>query len=104
MIGGATTTLSAFKGIAELGLSVNIVLGLGLVENKTGSNAYRTSDIIKSLKGLTVEIGNTDAEGRLVLADTMTYVQQNYKPHTLIEMSTLTGGIIVALVLEFCVY
>ena len=98
--GGATTTLSTFKGIAELQLPINVVLGLGFVENKLGSNAYRTSDIITSLKGLTVEIGNTDAEGRLVLADTMTYVQQKYKPHTMIELSTLTGGVIVALVKE----
>jgi len=49
------------------------------------------------LKGLTVNIGNTDAEGRLVLADTMTWVQRNYKPHTLLETSTLTGACMVAL-------
>lgn len=55
-------------------MPVNVVLGLSFVENKLGSDAYRTSDVIKSLKGLTVEIGNTDAEGRLILADTMTYV------------------------------
>lgn len=74
LIGGACTTLGAFKSIAELKLPVNVVLGLSFVENKLGSDAYRTSDVIKSLKGLTVEIGNTDAEGRLILADTMTYV------------------------------
>jgi len=54
-------------------------------------------DIIRSLKGLTVEIGNTDAEGRLVLADTMTYVQRNYKPRVMIDIATLTGGIRIAL-------
>ena len=89
--------LAAFKGIVELKLPINVVVGMAFVENLLGPDAVHPSDIIKSYKGLTVEIGNTDAEGRLILADTMTYVQTKYKPHTMIEMSTLTAlrGIIV---------
>lgn len=65
--------LCAFRGIALLKLPINISCTLGLAENAPDGNAYRPSDIIKSLNGLTVEIGNTDAEGRLALADAMTY-------------------------------
>ena len=68
-----------------------------MVENSIANNAYRPSDIIKSRKGLTVEIGNTDAEGRLVLCDAMNWTQENYKVDCLIEESTLTGAMIVAL-------
>jgi leucyl aminopeptidase len=70
---------------------------MGLVENFINENAYRPSDILVSRKGLTVEIGNTDAEGRLVLADEMHWVQQKYKTRVLIELSTLTGAIVSAL-------
>lgn len=68
-----------------------------MVENVINANAYRPSDLITSRKGLTVEIGNTDAEGRLVLADCMNWTQENYKVDVLIEESTLTGAIIIAL-------
>ncbi len=68
-----------------------------MVENFVGSNSYRPSDIIVSRKGITVEIGNTDAEGRLVLADCMNWTQEHYKTDVLIELSTLTGAIIIAL-------
>lgn len=71
---------------------------MAFVENLVGSDAYHPSDIIKSHKGLTVDIGNTDAEGRLVLADAMSYTQEHYKPNTLIEFSTLTGAVRIALV------
>ncbi len=70
---------------------------MGMVENFVGSNSYRPSDIIVSRKGITVEIGNTDAEGRLVLADCMNWTQEHYKTDVLIELSTLTGAIIIAL-------
>lgn len=72
--GGACIALSVFKAIVELELKVNIVFAACFVENMTGSDATHTSDIVKSYKGLTVEITNTDAEGRLILADTLTYV------------------------------
>lgn len=67
-------------------------------------NAYRVSDIITSLKGYTVEILNTDAEGRLVLADAMTWTQWKYKPHTLLDFATLTGACMVALGLKTSAY
>lgn len=78
-------------------MKVNVVAVLGIAENFVSSNSFRPLDIIKSRKGLTVEIGNTDAEGRLVLADCMHWVQQNYKTKTLVELSTLTGAIVIAL-------
>lgn len=94
---GACSVLSAFESVAKLNLKCNVVAVLGLAENFVSSNSYRPLDIIRSRKGLTVEIGNTDAEGRLVLADCMNWVQTNYKVKTLVELSTLTGAIVVAL-------
>jgi len=94
---GAMTVLASFQTIVKEKLKVNVSCSIGLVENFISANAYRPSDIITSRKGLTVEIGNTDAEGRLVLADCMHWTQENHKPHTLIELSTLTGAMIVAL-------
>ncbi|RHY05275.1 hypothetical protein DYB36_014366, partial [Aphanomyces astaci] len=79
------------------GLRVNVVAALALAENAIGSKAAKPHTIVKSLKGLSVEVNNTDAEGRLVLADTLTYVQQQYKPHTVIDVATLTGACVVAL-------
>lgn len=70
---------------------------MGFAENAIDSKSYKPKDIIKSLKGLTVEVGNTDAEGRLVLADTLTYVQREFKPKKVIDLATLTGAIVVAL-------
>jgi leucyl aminopeptidase len=95
--GGACATFAAFKAAVRLGLKKNVVLVLPFAENKCGGNSYRPSDIIKSHKGLTVEITNTDAEGRLVLADAMSWAQTHYKVDTLIEMSTLTGACVVSL-------
>jgi leucyl aminopeptidase len=95
--GGACTTLAIFKAAVELNLPINLVCTMAFVENLVGSDAYHPSDIIKSYKGLTVEIGNTDAEGRLILCDAMTWVQEKHKPNTLIEFSTLTGAVRVAL-------
>jgi leucyl aminopeptidase len=94
---GATSVLSAFKSIVDEKLPINLTCSIGLVENSIAQNAYRPSDIIKSRKGLTVEIGNTDAEGRLVLCDCMHWTQENFKVDCLIEESTLTGAMIVSL-------
>lgn len=94
---GATSVLSAFESIVKEKVHINVTCSIGLVENFINQNSYRPSDIIKSRKGLTVEIGNTDAEGRLVLCDCMHWTQENYKVHTLIEESTLTGAMIVSL-------
>ena len=96
--GGACTVLAAFRAIVETKMPVNIVTAVAFVENLVGPDAVHPLDIIKSYKGLTVEIGNTDAEGRLILADAMTYTQLNYKTHTLIEFSTLTGAVGAAIV------
>lgn len=71
---GACTILQAFKAIVELKLPLNVVCCVALVENSIGVDAYRVSDIIQSYKGLSVEILNTDAEGRLILVDAMSYV------------------------------
>ena len=72
--GGACAVIGALKGVLELGSNKNIIFAVGLAENAIGSRAYKPGDIIKGMNGLSVEIGNTDAEGRLVLADTFTYV------------------------------
>jgi leucyl aminopeptidase len=95
--GGASAVFGAFKGIVEAGLKVNVTVTIPLAENSVGNNSYRPSDIIVSKKGLTVEITNTDAEGRLILADAYTYTQQKYKIDSLIELSTLTGACMIAL-------
>lgn len=89
--------LAAFQSIVKLRLPLNVTCSIGLVENSINENSYRPSDIITSRKGLTVAIGNTDAEERLVLADCMHWTQANYKTKVLIEMSTLTGAMITAL-------
>ena len=98
---GAMATLCAFKAIAQLKLPINVVLAAGFAENAIGSYSYHPSVILRSLKGPTVEILNTDAEGRLILADVMTYVQNKAKlgkkVDTIIDVATLTGAMVMAL-------
>lgn len=94
---GAVSVLTAFQYVVQEKLKINLTVSMGWVENFISSNSYRPSDIIASRKGITVEIGNTDAEGRLVLADCMHWTQEKYKTDVLIELSTLTGAIISAL-------
>lgn len=98
---GAATVLTTMKAVASLKLPVNVVGAVGLVENAIGPDCFFPSSILTSLKGLTVEILNTDAEGRLVLADVLTYVQTQAKlaktPSTIIDLATLTGAIVVGL-------
>jgi leucyl aminopeptidase len=72
---GAMTVLASFQAVVKEKIPINLTCSIGLVENSINENAYRPSDIIQSRKGLTVEIGNTDAEGRLVLADCMHWTQ-----------------------------
>jgi leucyl aminopeptidase len=98
---GACTVLSAFKAIVEAKLPVNVVCTVGMVENLLGSKAYHPGDIITSHKGLTVEIGNTDAEGRLVLADCMSWTQSKHKISRMLEFSTLTGAMVMALAFTY---
>ena len=89
--------MGALHGAINQGLQKNVVFVIALAENAIGRLVYKPGDIIKSLKGLTVEIGNTDAEGRLVLADAITYTCQQYEPEEVIDIATLTGSIMVAL-------
>jgi len=98
--GGACAIIGALKGCLTLKPEKNIIFAMGFAENAIDANSYKPGDIITSMKGLTVEIGNTDAEGRLVLADTMTYVQREFSPKQMIDLATLTGACMVALGLE----
>ena len=95
--GGASTVLGTLQAVASLGLKLNIVGVLALAENSIDAKAYKPGAVLKSLNGKTVEVGNTDAEGRLCLADAMTLMQKKYDLKQLIEFSTLTGACAVAL-------
>lgn len=90
---GAAAVIASMKAVAELKLNVNVIAVVGATENMPGSNAYKPGDILRSMSGKTVEIINTDAEGRLVLADLLTYVQKNYQPSCIIDLATLTGAV-----------
>eukprot|EP01127_Copromyxa_protea_P018370 TRINITY_DN5771_c0_g1_i1.p1 TRINITY_DN5771_c0_g1~~TRINITY_DN5771_c0_g1_i1.p1 ORF type:complete len:525 (+),score=129.54 TRINITY_DN5771_c0_g1_i1:44-1618(+) len=94
---GAAAILGVADALPKLDVKKNVVLVMCLAENAIGPKSYLPNSILKSLKGLTVEIGNTDAEGRLALADGLTYLQQKYKPATVIDLATLTGACVVAL-------
>ena len=94
---GACAVLGALHGCLDLQPEKNIIFAVGLAENAIDAKSYKPGDIITSMKGLTVSIGNTDAEGRLVLADTMTYVQREFNPKQMIDLATLTGAVKVAL-------
>jgi len=96
-MGGAGAVAGALKALALRKAKANVVGICGLVENMPGGNAQRPGDVVTTLSGQTVEVINTDAEGRLVLADAVTYVQRNYKPKTIIDLATLTGAILISL-------
>lgn len=81
---GSCSVISAIRSISKLKLKVNVTASVGFAENSISGDAYRPSDIFVARNGLTVEIGNTDAEGRLTLADVMTWTQDKYNPTTLI--------------------
>lgn len=88
---GAATVLGVVRTAAELKLPVNIVAVAPLCENLVSGTSYKPNDTFRSLSGKTVEIGNTDAEGRLILADALTYTARKYKPKLMIDLATLTG-------------
>ena len=98
---GSAVDVGLMKSLALRKAKVNAVGVVGLVENMPGSNAQRPGDIVKSYSGKTVEILNTDAEGRLVLADALTYTEEKYKPKFIVDLATLTGAIIVSLGSEY---
>ncbi|QJC34850.1 leucyl aminopeptidase [Enterobacteriaceae endosymbiont of Donacia piscatrix] len=93
---GAAAVYGTMYAIAELQIPINIIGILAGCENMPGSNAYRPGDIIKTLSGITVEITNTDAEGRLILCDILTYIEK-YNPKYVIDIATLTGACVIAL-------
>ena len=96
-MGGAGAVAGALKALALRKAKANIVGICGLVENMPGGNAQRPGDVVTTMSGQTVEVINTDAEGRLVLADAVAYVQRNFKPTTIVDLATLTGAILISL-------
>jgi leucyl aminopeptidase len=96
-MGGAGVVIGLLKALAGRKAKVNAVGVAGLTENMPSGTAQRPSDIVKSLSGQTIEVLNTDAEGRLVLADALWYCQDRFKPRWMIDLATLTGAIIVSL-------
>jgi len=96
-MGGAGAVAGAMKALALRKAKANVVGICGLVENMPGGNAQRPGDVVTTMSGQTVEVINTDAEGRLVLADAVTYVQRNFHPGTIIDLATLTGAILISL-------
>ena len=96
-MGGAGTVAGLMKALAGRKAKVNAVGLLGLVENMPDGNAQRPGDIVTSMSGQTIEIHNTDAEGRLVLADVLWYAQERFKPKLMVDLATLTGAIIISL-------
>ena len=98
---GSATVVGLMKSLALRKAKVNAVGVVGLVENMPGGNAQRPGDIVKSFSGKTIEILNTDAEGRLVLADAITFTEKKFKPKFMVDLATLTGAIIVSLGSEY---
>ena len=94
---GACATLGMIKAASELKLDVEVHVFIGAVENMIGGNAYKPDDVLVTRSGTTVEVRNTDAEGRLVLADVLDYAQDKVKADYLFDFATLTGACMVAL-------
>ena len=100
-MGGSAVVVGLMKTLALRKAKINAVGVVGLVENMPDGNAQRPGDIVKSYSGKTIEVLNTDAEGRLVLADALTYTEEKFKPKFIIDLATLTGAIIMALGEEY---
>jgi leucyl aminopeptidase len=96
-MGGAACVTGLMLALAKRKAKVNAVGAIGLVENAVDGKAQRPGDIVRSLSGQTIAVLNTDAEGRLVLADVLWYVQDKFKPKLMVNLATLTGAIVVAL-------
>ena len=96
-MGGAGAVVGGMKALALRKAKANVVGICGLVENMPGGNAQRPGDVVTTMNGQTVEVINTDAEGRLVLADAVAYVQKNFRPSTIVDFATLTGAILISL-------
>lgn len=96
-MGGSAVVIGTLLALASRKAKVNVAGAIGLVENMPSGTAQRPGDVVKSLSGQTIEVLNTDAEGRLVLADVLWHAQETWKPKTVIDLATLTGAIVVAL-------
>jgi leucyl aminopeptidase len=96
-MGGAGAVVGAMKALATRKAKANVIGVCGLVENMPDGNAIRPGDILTSMSGQTIEVLNTDAEGRLVLCDAISWVQKTHKPKTIVDLATLTGAMIISL-------
>lgn len=96
-MGGAAAVTGTMRALAQSKAKVNVVGLVGLVENMPDGNAIRPGDILRSASGQTIEVQNTDAEGRLVLCDVLWYAQQHFKPKAVVDLATLTGAIVISL-------
>lgn len=100
-MGGAAAVAGAMKALAGRKAKANVIGICGLVENMPDGKAQRPGDVVTSMSGQTIEVINTDAEGRLVLCDAMTWAQRAYKPEVLVDLATLTGAMIISLGFEY---
>jgi leucyl aminopeptidase len=98
---GAAAVAGAMRVLAQRKAPLNVVAVIPLCENAIDGKSYRPGDVITSLSGLTIEVDNTDAEGRVVLADAISYLIREYRPQQMVDLATLTGAILVALVEEY---
>jgi leucyl aminopeptidase len=100
-MGGAAAVAGAMKALATRKAKANVIGICGLVENMPDGKAQRPGDVVTSMSGQTIEVINTDAEGRLVLCDCMTWAQREYKPEVMVDLATLTGAMIISLGFEY---
>jgi leucyl aminopeptidase len=100
-MGGAGAVVGAMKALALRKASANVIGVCGLVENMPDGNAQRPGDVVTTMSGQTVEVINTDAEGRLVLCDAITWAQKEFSPKTIIDLATLTGAMVISLGHEY---
>jgi leucyl aminopeptidase len=98
---GSAAVVGAMRALALRRAEAHVVAIVGLAENMLDGKSYRPGDILTSMSGKTIYVDNTDAEGRLVLCDALTYIQRTYNPHTVVDLATLTGAAVVALGKEF---
>ncbi len=96
-ISGGSAVLGAILAIAQIKLPLNIVAAIPAVENMLSGQSYRPGDLLKSYNRKTIEVISTDAEGRIILADALSFIAKNFKPKTIIDVATLTGAAVVAL-------
>jgi len=97
---GSAAVLGLFQALPKLRLPVEVHGLIAATENMPSGTAQRPGDIVRALNGLTIEIGNTDAEGRLTLADALSYAAKEIKPDEMVDMATLTGAVVIALGLQ----